>query len=216
MTPEQIVNRAWIVWPLGTVPYDQATDHDCSAFVSDVLGIARQNTVTLLSGGFLRPLAVTERLQPGDFTGLLGPGTEGDIGHVQVVTAVQPDGYDVVEQRGGTVGPTTAHYAVIPAVFAAYRSTNLEDDMEQMVRDASNGAIYLSVNWATLHHLSGPRFEFLMSQGIPYRGDVDISLYGWVQSDTASGQPGGAGLPLSDDEINRIVTRFGERLKPAA
>lgn len=209
MTPDQIVHRALTVWPLGTIPYDQDTDHDCSAFASAVLGIPRQNTVTLLSGGFLRPLPIGESVQAGDFVGLLGPGTEGDVGHVQVVTVVSAGGYSVVEQRGGTIGPTTAWYAGIPYGWAAYRSTTVEDTVLQMVRNAANGGIYLSVNYAELHHLSGERFEFLMGQGITYLGDVDINLYGWIRTDTASGQ---GGTPLSQTDVDAILDRFAARL----
>lgn len=130
MTPQEIVDRAETIWPLGTVEYSQENDTDCSAFVSKVLGITRRSTVTLVKPlGPLRPLLPGEVMQPGDFTGHMGPGTEGNNGHVQVVTDVYPDGgYGGIEQAGGGPGPTRFYSRFLPRDYATYRY-DPEDDM---------------------------------------------------------------------------------------
>lgn len=139
-------------WPPNTVLYDQSgtnspTGHrpDCSGFASMCLGLPTpgENTVTLLTKGLVRPIAWAD-LAPGDVVGALGSGTEGDVGHVMVVTAVDHAAgtYDVMEQGGG-YGPDHSVYSIGDGQgrgFLPYRLSTLEDDM---VTDAEQCRIAL-------------------------------------------------------------------------
>jgi hypothetical protein len=108
-----IVRRAASVWRLRTVPYSQVDQvngyrADCSGYVAAVCGLPAPgpNTAQLVAQGWVRRITRDE-LEPGDLIGRLGPGTEGDAGHVAIFAGwIRPGaewlGY---EQAGGTLGP---------------------------------------------------------------------------------------------------------------
>lgn len=200
MDDSQIVARAYSTWELGTHPYVLGGD-DCSAFVSAVLGIPREDTVTLVSKGIIVPVVGVAR--PGNFLGRCGEGSGGANGHITIITKVDLAGYWVMEQRGGTVGPTEGFYATkdIPDDWAVYMLKE-GGDVLNIVRDAATGGIYLSINYSELDHLSQERLDFLLSEGVQSRGDVDVSLFGTVKNP-------GAGISLTAaefaDELGRRI-----------
>ncbi|HEX3959812.1 MAG TPA: hypothetical protein VHZ03_24795 [Trebonia sp.] len=89
ITRREVIQRAAAIWPLGDVPYSQATVRnpgwrtDCSGYVSMCLNLAKPglSTVTLVTEGLIHEITRDE-LRPGDLVGRCGPGTAGDAGHV--------------------------------------------------------------------------------------------------------------------------------------
>lgn len=89
ITRREVIQRAVTIWPLGAVPYSQATVRDpgwrtdCSGYVSMCLDLAKPglSTVTLVTEGHIHEITRDE-LRSGDLAGHCGPGTAGDAGHV--------------------------------------------------------------------------------------------------------------------------------------
>lgn len=195
MTPftgPQLAARAYTVWPLGTVTYSMITTRsptghrdDCSGFASAVLGLPTPglSTVTLVSSGTLLPIPLAE-LEPGDLVGELGPGTEGADGHVQVVTAVFPDRVDVVEQAGGTKGPTTASVDRVD-ISGAYRYAARIEETDTMTVKLIKGPagdvyrVYPTGVGMCLEYFGDaaelPTLESLYGVAVPVG---DVSVYG--------------------------------------
>lgn len=157
MEVQAMLNRAYGGWGLGTVVYSQETTNspthhrdDCSGYVSMVLGLDPPglNTETLVSSGAL--VAISDP-HVGDFLGLCGPGTLGDVGHVAFITGVGINArYEVLEQRGGTTGPTVGVYQPLPDGWSFYRAGNVnilttEEDVMKFLVDVDGAGIYLVV-----------------------------------------------------------------------
>lgn len=118
----EVLRRA-MLWPAGTVPYEQGEiwddgyRQDCSGYVSmcwaippaENHGWGGQSTVSLVSAGYMTEIGVND-LQPGDAIGICGPSTGGDFGHVVLFRGwlnndPSDDRYYCSEQMGGRAGP---------------------------------------------------------------------------------------------------------------
>lgn len=136
-------------WAPKTVPYSMENDADCSAYVSAVLGIARQNTVTLVTSGFIVPLGDVNLLKPGDLFGHCGPGTEGANGHVGFFNAwlnqdPNDNHYYAWEQTGpdGHYGPNLNLVDWPIGWYAPYRFRDVVEDAPKPQRRSCT-----VVNW---------------------------------------------------------------------
>lgn len=142
ITRSQVLWRAAHIWGYESVPYAQwgsgsPDGHrpDCSGYACAALNLQTSyNTATLVSSGQVYKIDINS-LKPGDLIGKLGPGSEGDAGHVQVFekwdSIGTPDnGHWVWEQTGpdGSKGPHRRHYADWRAGYAAYRFVGIVDD----------------------------------------------------------------------------------------
>jgi hypothetical protein len=163
----EVLRRAGTLWPLGTVGYSQSGlrdgyRRDCSGYVSMVLGIPAsagwdgESTVTLLTDGWVYPIT-RDQLQPGDLIGALGPGTDGDAGHVVIFERWIDDNrtaYYGYEQAGGVNGPLHRRigypYDGNPG-FLPYRPAQFDaptpsgdDTMKFLVQHAGDPAVYVA------------------------------------------------------------------------
>lgn len=143
ITRSDVLTRARTGWPMGGVPYSQSTEwadgyrQDCSGFVAMALGITSEpwggpNTAQLVTAGYVHSIAVDD-LKAGDLIGRLGPGTEGDAGHVQVFVSWDNDvpgdnGHTVIEQTGGGSGPHERHYGEWTPGYGAWRYNGITAD----------------------------------------------------------------------------------------
>lgn len=144
----EIVARCPTVWGVRTVPYSQVSTAtpggyraDCSGYVSAVLGLPAPGLSTVGLAAVATAISWGE-LAPGDLLGEdpdgpgpiggLGPGTEGDAGHVAIYTGRSADGgYQVWEQSGGQWGPhqSTWGQQYTESTFRPYRYTSMEENM---------------------------------------------------------------------------------------
>ncbi len=143
ITRAEVMRRAQTGWPTGAVPYSQNVIHqpdgyrcDCSGFVAMCWAIplagtwGGPNTVSLITDGWMREITPDE-LRPGDAVGLCGPGTAGDLGHVQLFDEwANNDSTDshhfVWQQRGGVFGPRR-ELVDWTAGYRAYRYRDITD-----------------------------------------------------------------------------------------
>ena len=133
MTRAQIMARAVAPpWEPYTVEYSMADNTDCSAYVSWCWGIPRQNTVTLVTAGWMAEIDPNDLL-PGDAVGHCGEGTSGAAGHVQLFddwlnTDPNDSRYWCWHQNGD--GPGPRHDLIdFPSNYKAYRFKNADQDM---------------------------------------------------------------------------------------
>jgi hypothetical protein len=104
---------------LGRTPYDQGAQKngwrtDCSGYAcrcwNQASGWGGESTVSLVDKHLVTQLPNADALLPGDAIGLMGPGTDGDNGHIVIFEQwVDDDPTDdrlwIFEQCGGTSGP---------------------------------------------------------------------------------------------------------------
>lgn len=153
VTRDAITNAAYSVWPMGLVPYSQnlrwngVWRQDCSGFASACTGAPVDgpgswggwNTATAVSDGYVTELpqrpGYAPDLLPGDLVGIMGPGTEGNDGHVAVfIRWVNDDPQNVdmviVEQRGGIDGPNERVFTFpLDSDWHGYRVNDLAVDV---------------------------------------------------------------------------------------
>lgn len=145
MNRSEVLRRARTIWPMGQVPYSQGQLHqpdgyraDCSGYVAACWGTPPNgagswggfSTVTV---GYYAHQITPDELRPGDAIGRCGPGTAGNDGHIQLFlgwdNATPGDnGHRVLEQAGGSSGPTERHYATWPDGYTCWRLNGIVED----------------------------------------------------------------------------------------
>lgn len=135
ITRDQVVANSYL-WADGTVEYAQIDDDptddeprpDCSGYVGGLCWSIKVpvNTVSLVTAKWMTEIPATE-LRPGDAIGDCGPGTDGNNGHIMLVTAVSAKSLDIAEQAGGGPGPQHRTIKAIPRGYKAYRFRDIVD-----------------------------------------------------------------------------------------
>lgn len=193
MKTDQILDRAQNGWGLHRYPYSQTTlvppgyRADCSGYVSMVLGLPTRSvygyggytTVTLVTSGVLIPIE-TDTLRSGDFVGMCGEGTEGDVGHITIFDRWQdqdPNNSDFVgwEQSGGIVGPRYGDIHWYPG-YRGYRAK--EDEVAEVGKLFldSNGTVYLSngLHYRVVIRAELDQLRSLCGDPIPWDGTIQL------------------------------------------
>jgi hypothetical protein len=180
------------LWPLGTVPYSQSTAKsptghrdDCSGYVSMILGLATPGLSTVGLRDLVDPIPVAE-VRRGDLLGNLGPGTEGNAGHVQWVDAVSATSVTVYEQTGGSAGPHRNTYK--RPGFPAWRVRGAADAVVDPIQSGApdmilivqkgTGATY-TYNGVWRSYQGNPDVvKSLVGIGVPMLAVDDVGQYG--------------------------------------
>lgn len=178
------------LWPLGTVAYSQSTAKsptkhrdDCSGYVSMILGLATPGLSTVGLRDLVDPILVSQ-LRRGDLLGNLGPGTEGNAGHVQWVDSVSATSVTVYEQTGGSAGPHRNTYKrpgfpawrVRGADAAAPTKSGVPDMI--LIVQKGTGATY-TYNGVWRSYQGNPKVVAgLQSIGVPTLAVDDVGQFG--------------------------------------
>ncbi len=158
ITRADVVNRARTGWPMGGVPYSQVAHHspdgyrqDCSGFASMAWKLpASFNTATLVTEGVMTEIPFAD-LRPGDALGRCGPGTEGDAGHIQIVTEpLAGMSNRIIEQRGGPPGPVE-QIEIRSGRYRAYRYVRIADSLPTIARGATGPAVRMAQQRLNAH-----------------------------------------------------------------
>jgi len=216
------------LWPLGSVPYSQIrttspTRHrdDCSGYVSMILGLATPGLSTVGLRNLVDPIPVGQ-LRRGDLLGNLGPGTEGDAGHVQWVDSVSATGtVTVFEQTGGSAGPHRNTYK--RPGFPAWRVRGVDPTPAPPVSGDDDMPMYLLKTPSDHHYrgdglwyapiMTGAELEGWQNLVPPERRFEGVNLAWWGRDVTtvalAGSGPGGGGL--TEKQVEDAAFRGAQR-----
>ena len=231
ITRSEVLQRAQTVWPMGRVPYSQTRIHqpdgyrqDCSGYVSMCWAIpltapgswGGMNTVSLVTDGWMHEIKPGD-IKPGDAIGRCGPGTAGNVGHVQLFTGWltttdhSDSHYYCLEQTGGGAGPNKRLHDW-PSGYRAYRFKDIADSEDDMATKEQTANL-LQEGWAILTGANAGIIAFETPGGKPQ----DIGNPLWALLRSIAGRLDQLEAKLGDPvDEDALADQLVERLQPLA
>jgi len=201
-------------------------------------GWGGQSTVTLVSRGYISPLAV-DALRPGDAVGICGTGTAGDNGHIVLFVGWVNDDptdnrYHCAEQMGGVDGPVH-HIRTFDGAgdaWRAWRYRQITEDgalpvaaLEGYDRWAEDSILYMLYTWlcvdadevTSVHVVDGSvkrwpnRYKQRLAEISAVQGQI-LDAVEALEPPELTAEQLAAGAPLAAAAAAAVAAEIGARL----